>query len=171
MNIMTAPSQAVSSTSLPTAKLDAMAVDFVQRNATEDSDFGTVDGNNCGLTAYSLSAGKSKALLSLARDIYPGAKELKKFQFNPSSQNLVAVVTSEDEPHIHLVPQSKASGACSPAIVGLNVVDLCSAQPELFEAACPGADPEDWGSAMTGIFAKERHLKLGEGSADASWWT
>lgn len=171
MNIMTAPTTGISSTSLPTAKLDAMAVDYIKQNATEDSDFGTVDGGNMGLTAYSLSPSKSKALLSAAKDIYPGAKELKGFQFNSNTTNLVAVIKSEDEPYVYLCPQSKSTGACGVTVIGINSVDLTSANEELFQAACPGADQEDWGSALTGIFSKERHLKLGEGSADHLWWT
>ncbi len=157
MNIMTAPTTGISSTSLPTAKLDAMAVDYIKQNANEDSDFGTVDGGNMGLAAYSLSPSKSKALLSAAMDIYPGARELKKFQFNSNTTNLC--------------PQSKSSGVCGTPVVGINSVDLTSAKEELFQAACPGADQDDWGSALTGIFSKERHLKLGEGSADHLWWT
>ena len=68
-------------------------------------------------------------------------------------------------------PQSKSTGACGVTVIGINSVDLTSANEELFQAACPGADQEDWGSALTGIFSKERHLKLGEGSADHLWWT
>lgn len=171
MHIMTSSSQAVAGSSLPQARLEALAVDQIQKRATEDSDFGTVDGGNRGLCAYSLSAGKSKALLSLARDLYPGARELKSFQFNSNTTQMLAVLTSEDEPHIHLVPQSKSNGSCGTPVVDINVVDLSSADADLFEAACPGADVEDWGSAMTGIFQKERHLNLGEGSAEHLWWT
>ncbi len=171
MHIMSTPLQVAGGNTLSNSKLDAMAVEHVQKNATEDSDFGTIDGGNLGLTAYSLTPGKTKELLTLARDIYPGARELKGYQFNPTTTNMVAVVTSEDEPHIHLCPQSKSSGQVGKPIIDLNVVDLSSGSEEAFQAACPGADVEDWGSAMTAIFEKQRHLHLGEGSAEHLWWT
>lgn len=171
MHIMSTPLQVAGGNTLSPGKLDALAVEHIQKNAGDDSDFGSIDGGNRGLTAYSLSAGKTKELLTLARDLYPGARELKAYQFNPNTTNMVAVVTSEDEPHIHLCPQSKSSGQVGKAVIDLNVVDLSSGSEEAFQAACPAADPEDWGSAMTAIFEKQRHLNLGEGSAEHLWWT
>ena len=76
------------------------------------------------------------------------------------------MLTSEDEPHIHLCPQSRVSGACGAPIVDINTVDLSSVQAEKFETAFPGADPDDSFSAMTSLFQNERNLNLGEGSAE-----
>lgn len=157
--------------SLPPAKLEAAAIESIQARATEDSDIGTVDGGNRGLSAYALSPGASRSILAVAKDMYPGAKELKAYKHNPATTNLVAVLTSEDEPRIHLFPQSKASGALGAEIVDLNTVDLTSADPEAYEAAFPGAPVDDSWEAMTTFFSKEKHLNLGEGSAEHLWWT
>jgi hypothetical protein len=157
--------------SLPQAKLDSAATAGLKALATEDSDLGTVDGGNRGLSAYTLSPSGSHNLLAVAKDMYPGAKELRNYKHNPATTNLVAALTSEDEPHIHLFPQSKATGELGAVIVKLNTNYLTNANPELYQTAFPGASQDDSWEAMTAFFSKERHLDLGPGSAEHLWWT
>lgn len=153
------------------ARLDNAAVEAIKSLATEDSDIGTVDGGNRGLCAYSLSAQSGLALLAVAKDMYPGSKSLQSYQHNSASTGLIAVLTSEDEPHIHLFPQSKTQGSLGQEIIDINTVDLTSADESLYQKAFPDAPTDDSWEAMTAFFKKERHLDLGEGSAEHLWWT
>ena len=152
------------------ARLEKAAGDGIRAIATEDSDLGPVDGNNCGMAAYSLSPQATQNILAVAKDIYPGAKSLQAYRFNAASTNMIAVVTSEDEPHVRLFPQSKAQGALGPELIAINTADILYTKEPLFAKAFPGASNEDIVEPLTAFFRDQRHLDLGEGSAGHLWW-
>lgn len=157
--------------SLPAGKLATAAVDSIKSMATEDSDIGTVGGGNRGLSAYLLSPKAGRSILAVAKDLYPGSKTLKAYKHNPASTNLVAVLTSEDEPRVHLFPQSKTTGSLGGEVTSINVNDLLDVDGDVFQEAFPGASQDyDWTGAMSSFFGKEKHLDLGPGSAKHLWW-
>ena len=154
-----------------TDRLDQPAVEFIKMQATEDGPFGSIDGGNLGLSAYRLSPPTATRLLAAAKEICPGSRPLQSARFDPTRQQMLAVLTSDDEPHVHIAMQSKSDGACQ--IIGdVNAVYFPDLPEERFQEIFPRVSRDaDWDGCLTSLFSKESYLSLGDGAAERLWWT
>ena len=156
------------------ASLNESASDFIKSQAGEDTQFGAVDGGNCGLTAYTLPDDKAQAVLNAAKELYPGSPEFKASSFNPANQRMVAVLQSHDEPHLFVCLQSRQDGSCK-VLDDINFVDAGadSLSPAIQDALLPadsGLDREDGWNFLTGALTGSKPLELGEGAGEPYWW-
>ncbi len=94
------------------ASLNDSASDWIKSQVGDEKDFGTLDGGNCGLTAYVFPEAKAQAVLTAAKEMYPGAKDFQAASFDNSKQRMVGVLVSEDEPRLYVCLQSRADGSC-----------------------------------------------------------
>jgi hypothetical protein len=156
--------------------LNDSATQFVKDNATgEDSKFGSMDGANCGLTAYVVPQEKAEALVSATKEMYPGSKEFQSLNYDPAQQRLVGVLVSEDEPRLFLCVQSKADGSCKISddfsFVGSGASESLSAKTqEALVPAASGKDREDDWEFLSGALAGSKPLDLGSEAGSPFWW-
>ena len=156
--------------------LDASAADFVKNLASqEDSVVGSLDANNCGLTAYVVAPDKAEAVLSAGKEMYPGSQEFQALSYNPAQQRLLGVLVSEDEPQLYLCVQNRADGQCtlsdSLGFVGGGCCDTLS--PQTAETLVPeasGKDREDDWEFLTGALTGAKPLDLGSEAGQPFWW-
>ena len=66
------------------ASLNDSASDWIKSQVGDEKDFGTLDGGNCGLTAYVFPEAKAQAVLTAAKEMYPGAKDFQAASFDNS---------------------------------------------------------------------------------------
>jgi hypothetical protein len=161
----------------PPSKLNKAAVAkaakaFIRSNMGEDQLFPPIDDGNMGVCAYIASATSAAAMLALAKDLHKGVPLAQSFVFEPEKHSVITVVTSEDEPHLHLVVLDRESGSFTP-ITDLNVPDLSGAFPKVFKRRFPDITEEypDWGDLMTRLLSDGQYLDLGRGAAENLWWT
>lgn len=115
-----------------------------------------IDSGNLGLSAFTPSAAQAKALLAEAKETNPGERSLQAAKLDPAKNQLVVVLTSDDEPHLHLMLQDKKTGAMK-RISEVNVIDMPS-------------NTGDFSDVLTRVSKGAKWLPLGEGSAPANWW-
>lgn len=144
---------------------------FILANMGEGKLFPPIDDGNMGVCAYIASDSNGGAMLELAKDLYPGAPLAQSFVYDFKKHVVFAVMTSEDEPALHLVVFDPDSGDFTP-ITDLGVIDLTSSSPEVFARCFPGFSQEDddWGVLVTELITDGRYLNLGEGGARDLWW-
>lgn len=154
------------------SSLNDSAGDFVKSQADK---FGGLDGGNCGLTAYVLPDDKAKAVLSAAKEMYPGAADFQAASYNPASQRMFGILESEDEPKLHICLQNRADGSCK-VINDIGFVGgmcLDSISPATQEALVPqasGLDREDDWNFLTGALTNSKPLELGDEAGRPFWW-
>ncbi len=140
--------------------------------AGADSPFGSLDGGNLGLSAYRLSPEAANLTLRLVKDVFPGIQPAKP-SYSASGPRLVLVVTSDDEPYVHMYNQDPASGRLTP----VEYFNSADAGGPYKDGALNSALPYDdagtpWVAVLTGLAGPGRAtpLPLGQGSASAWWW-
>ncbi|MBS2037162.1 hypothetical protein JST97_19400 [bacterium] len=157
------------------ASLNDSASDFVKSQVGEDATFGSLDGGNCGLTAYVLPEDKAKAVLSAAKEMYPGAADFQAASYDPAKQRMLGVLVSEDEPKLFVCLQSRADGSCKVIndigfVGGMCSSDLSPATQEALVPADSGLDREDDWNFLTGALTDSKPLELGEEAGTPFWW-
>lgn len=142
----------------PDAALAKKAVSWVAANAGDGwgKKFHAVDSGNRGLSAFTPTPTQARALFADAKATNLGERSLQAAKLDPSKHQLVVVLTSEDEPHLHLVLQDKKTGTMK-HVSDVNVVDLPS-------------NDGDIGDVLTRVAKGAKWLPLGEGSAPPNWW-
>ncbi|MFN8610813.1 MAG: hypothetical protein U0931_24945 [Vulcanimicrobiota bacterium] len=157
------------------SSLNDSATDFVKSQLGEEAPFGTLDGANCGLTAYVLDSDKGQAVLAAAKEMYPGAADFQAATFNPGKQRMFGVLVSEDEPKLFVCLQNRADGSCQ-VINDIGFVGgmcLDSLSPKTLETLVPadsGLDREDDWNFLTGALTGSKPLELGEEAGRPFWW-
>jgi hypothetical protein len=134
--------------------------------------FPPIDDGNMGVSAYIASKDGAAALLALAKDLHPGVPIAQSFVYDHDRHTVIVVVTSEDEPHLHVAVLDRPSGDFIP-ITSINIPDLCGAFLEVFKRHLPGITHEylDWGDVMTELLSDAQYIDLGKGAAEHLWWT
>jgi hypothetical protein len=140
------------------AALEKKATAFITANAGDawGKKFPAIDSGNLGVSAFVPTPAQAKALLATAKEMAPGAKDIVNAKLDPAKQQLVVVLTSDDEPAIHLCLQDKTTGAMK-HLGNVSAIDLPSKEG-------------DWSKPLTTLAKGAQWLKLGEGSAEPNWW-
>jgi hypothetical protein len=140
------------------AALAKKATSWIKANSGEGwgKKFPPVDSGNRGVSAFVPSQAQAKALLADAKELYPGLPAVQAAKLDPAKNQLVVVLTSDDEPALHLALQDKKTGAMR-YLGEANSYDL------------PTKDG-DLGEALTRVSKGAKWLPLGEGSAEPNWW-
>lgn len=140
------------------AALSKKAIGWIKANAgdADGKRFPALDSGNLGVSAFVPSQAQAKALLADAKQLYPGLPAVQAAKLDPAKNQLVVVLTSDDEPALHLALQDKKSGALR-YLGEANSIDL------------PSKDG-DFGEALTRVAKGAKWLPLGEGSAQPNWW-
>ena len=139
-------------------RLSELTADFIKRTASrEDSPFGSVAGGNLGLSAYALNGKAADRTIKKIAASFPGMA-LSGKNYSDGWHRLVLVVTSDDEPYVHMYDQDRGTGAMVP-VDYFNSADL--------------NEGEDWSSALDAILngGLSAPIPLGKGSADPYWWS
>ncbi len=149
--------------SLSPAKVAAAGRDYVLKFAGEGAGklFPPVDSGNLGLSSLVLADKQAQQLLKAAQSSFPGSAPLQALKFDPKTQAMLAVITSDDEPQIHLAIINQKTGEVS-YVEEFNSIDL---DPKDFGLA---EDSDEW--PLSKIAQSGRWLALGPGSADNNWW-
>lgn len=157
------------------ASLNESAQEFVKSRLGEDTDFGSLEGGNCGLTAYVLPENKARAVLNAAQEMYPGSEEFQAASFDSARQRMFGVLVSEDEPKLYVCLQNRSDGSCV-VISDIGFVGGCcssSISEKTQEALVPAAsekDREDDWEFLSGALAGSEPLNLGEEAGRPFWW-
>lgn len=170
--MMTAPITA--SKGWSEASLNDSARDFVLARTGPDTEFGEVDGGNCGLTAYVLPDDKARLMDRATKEMCPGAETFQNLQFDPASQRMVVVMISEPEPRLFLCTQERASGDCKVhdefKFLDGNGSMLSDATQEALIPASSGIDRDDDWNFQDAALAGSTPLDLGENAGRPFWW-
>lgn len=156
--VSTAQRVAAPTTGASEAALSKKAVGWIKANAgdADGKRFPALDSGNNGVGAFVPSQAQAKALLAEAKKLYPGLPAVQAAKLDPAKSQLVVVLTSDDEPALHLAIQDKKSGALR-YLGEANSYDLAS-------------NSGDLGEALTRVSKGAKWLPLGEGSAPPNWW-
>lgn len=157
--------------------LNQSAANFILSKTGEDDDslFGSVDGGNCGLSAYIIPENKASALLQAGKEIYHGSQAFKFSNYDPAKQRMIGVLTSEDEPKMFICLQSKANGS-SMILDEINFAGIDFANtlsPAVQEALVPqssGLDRSDDWNFLVGSLQNSQALNLGGEEDHSFWW-
>ncbi|OGR41179.1 MAG: hypothetical protein A2X35_07230 [Elusimicrobia bacterium GWA2_61_42] len=140
--------------------------------AAANSPFGSLDGGNLGLSAYRLSPEAANLAIKLVKEIYPGMQAVTT-AYSAFGPRLIFVITSDDEPYVHMYNQDPASGRLTPA----GDFNSADAGGPYKNAALNSALPYNQNvdplvTLLTGLAGPGRGtpLPLGQGSASAWWW-
>lgn len=157
------------------ASLNDSASDWVKSQVGEDNDFGALDGGNCGLTAYVLPEAKAQAVLTAAKEMYPGAADFQAANFDNSKQRMLGVLVSEDEPKLFVCLQNRADGSCKVLndigfVGGMCSDSLSPAAQQALVPAESGKDREDDWEFLNGALTDSQPLDLGEEAGKPFWW-
>lgn len=156
----TTATQAVAAptTTAADAALAKKATSWIKANSGEgwSKKFPPLDSGNLGVSAFVPSQAQAKVLLADAKATLPGAAGIQAAKLDPAKNQLLVVLTSEDEPQLHLVLQDKRTGSLK-NLGEVNSIDL------------PSKDG-DFGEALTRVSKGAKWLPLGEGSAPPNWW-
>ena len=144
---------------LPQKELARLTREYLLANMGDDKLLPAVDGGNLGSAALMLNDGKAAELLGHMKDQLRGVPEVQAFQFDPKTQQLFAVIDSQDEIHLHVGVIDQRTGKIS-FLSDFNTVDL----PELPDAEDPTI------AHLDNITKGGKWLSLGTGDAGPNWW-
>lgn len=157
------------------ASLNDSANEWIKSQLGDETDFGTLDGGNCGLTAYVLPEAKANAVLTAAKEMYPGADNFQAASFDNSKQRMLGVLVSEAEPKLFVCLQNRADGSCKVLndigfVGGMCTDSLSENTQEALVPAASGKDREDDWEFLNGALTDASPLELGDEAGRPFWW-